>query len=281
MNLLDFIRSLESANLPPEQILITIKAFEETRLKKEMDKEKEALREKEEKKIRRREQGKNRQKNFRERRAAQDNVTQGNALHTVVTQGNALCTVTSLSSPSFPSSPLFPPHTPPISPTSSHPTSSNPKKYIVDLFENQSVSEEDVTRYKPERIVDDDFEYFFNEYGKVGNKNMAIKAYNKAIKGVDYATIIAGVHRYKAYLAANGWQSPKHGSTWLNNKGWEDDYTISPTGTTGKHTWADERDKLFAKYDAEAAEEERTRAQAFGSSTYHDLPTTEDIRQDD
>lgn len=72
----------------------------------------------------------------------------------------------------------------------------------------------------------DDFENFWNEYGKIGSKQKALKVFKK-IKGVDYETIIAGLRRYQSYARANAhWYHPQHASTWLNDRGWESEYPI-------------------------------------------------------
>jgi|14_taG_2_1085336.scaffolds.fasta_scaffold00306_39 hypothetical protein len=74
-----------------------------------------------------------------------------------------------------------------------------------------------------------DFDEFWNFYGKIGNKQQAIKSFKKTLKlGVNYETIINGVRKYQNYCKAIGQEQRfiKHASTWLNNRGWDDDYTI-------------------------------------------------------
>jgi hypothetical protein len=73
------------------------------------------------------------------------------------------------------------------------------------------------------------FDQFWDVYGKIGNKQQAKKFFNKAIKeGVDYETIINGVKKYQHYCQAIGQEQRfiRHASTWLNNRGWEDEYTV-------------------------------------------------------
>lgn len=75
-----------------------------------------------------------------------------------------------------------------------------------------------------------DFENFWNAYGKIGNKQQALKSFNKAIKeGVNYEIIIRGLNNYQNYCRAIGQEQRyiKHASTWLNNRGWEDEYAIT------------------------------------------------------
>lgn len=75
-----------------------------------------------------------------------------------------------------------------------------------------------------------DFESFWSAYGKIGNKQQALKSYNKAIKEcVNNETIFRGLAKYQDYCRAIGQEQRyiKHASTWLNNRGWEDEYTIT------------------------------------------------------
>lgn len=135
------------------------------------------------------------------------------------------------------------------------------KSLATKIKSKDKDKEEDKEKDKEKNI--DDFENFWNEYGKIGNKNQAMKAYNKAIKGIDYARIIEGVIRYQQYLAANSWCGIKHAATWLNNRCWDDDYSI--TRAPIANTWDAEAQRLAAKYDAETVEEWQ-RAQAIDVS---------------
>ena len=76
-----------------------------------------------------------------------------------------------------------------------------------------------------------DFEKEFEEVWKLypnkKGKSVALKAYTKARKsGVDRETIVKGIEAYKAEISLK--QTPikfvKHGSTWFNQQGWEDEY---------------------------------------------------------
>jgi hypothetical protein len=88
-----------------------------------------------------------------------------------------------------------------------------------------------------------DFDSFWSAYGKIGNKQQAIKSYNKSIKqGASHEEIIRGVTSYQSQCQALGQEQRyiKHASTWLNNRGWEDDYTIhqpaaGKQGSLSKH----------------------------------------------
>lgn len=74
------------------------------------------------------------------------------------------------------------------------------------------------------------FNDFWETYGKIGNKKQAEKSYNKAIKRASHEEIIRGVTEYKAQCRSRKTERKhiKHGSTWLNNDGWQDEYIIEP-----------------------------------------------------
>lgn len=86
------------------------------------------------------------------------------------------------------------------------------------------------------------FDKFWDAYGKIGNKQQAIKSYNKSIKeGASHEEILGGLTNYQSQCQANNTEQRfiKHASTWLNNRGWEDDYTIHKSNGTGKPTGND------------------------------------------
>lgn len=56
-----------------------------------------------------------------------------------------------------------------------------------------------------------------------GNKQLALKAFTKAMKGASYETIIRGLEQYLTFCRENN-RYTKQASTWLNQRGWEDDY---------------------------------------------------------
>jgi len=75
-----------------------------------------------------------------------------------------------------------------------------------------------------------DFDSFWLAYGKIGNKQQALKAYTKAIKeGINHETILRGLTNYQNYCRELGQEQRfiKHASTWINNRGWEDDYIVT------------------------------------------------------
>ncbi len=91
---------------------------------------------------------------------------------------------------------------------------------------SETETETETYREEAEKNIGD-FENFWILYGKIGNKQNALKAFNR-IKGVDYETIIRGLSKYQEYCRALNQEQRfiKHASSWLNARGWEDEYTI-------------------------------------------------------
>ncbi len=78
--------------------------------------------------------------------------------------------------------------------------------------------------------LEKDFEEVWKSYPKKQGKELAKRAYIKARKeGVSNCEIVAGLTRYKLFIQANRTEDRyiKHGSTWFNQRCWNDDYTIT------------------------------------------------------
>ena len=71
-----------------------------------------------------------------------------------------------------------------------------------------------------------DFKKLWKLYpNKKGNKETALKAYKKALKGgTTNKQIQDGIVAYKKHLAENDWLKPAFGSTWFFNCRWNDEY---------------------------------------------------------
>ena len=72
-------------------------------------------------------------------------------------------------------------------------------------------------------------------YPNKKGKPKALTAYKKAVKsGVTDKEIQTGIENYLAEINAKGTLKDyiKHGSTWFNGKGWEDDYDTTPRQET-------------------------------------------------
>jgi len=96
-------------------------------------------------------------------------------------------------------------------------------RQLTATKERKNIKEE-----KKKEIYTPEFTSFWDDYGKIGNKQQAFKAYNKHTKGVNYETIINGLGRYQAQCRANNTEQKyiQHASTWLNQWGWEQEYPI-------------------------------------------------------
>lgn len=79
-----------------------------------------------------------------------------------------------------------------------------------------------------------EFEMLWKEYPNKQGKEKAFKSYTKARtkEKVDLSLIINGLKRYLIYCSQNkDWYSPKNGSTWFNQCGWNDEYPIKEITT--------------------------------------------------
>lgn len=95
---------------------------------------------------------------------------------------------------------------------------------------NSNASESNSAQKISSKEIENDFEEVWKAYPKKQGKEAAKKAYIKARKaGTSNCEIVAGLTRYKLFIQANRTEDRyiKHGSTWFNQKCWEDDYSIS------------------------------------------------------
>ena len=79
-----------------------------------------------------------------------------------------------------------------------------------------------------------EFEMLWKEYPNKQGKEKAYKSYVKARKKekVDLSDVVNGLKRYLVYCKQNkDWYSPKNGSTWFNQKCWEDEYNLKEMTT--------------------------------------------------
>ena len=76
------------------------------------------------------------------------------------------------------------------------------------------------------RQLENEFEEVWKLYPKKVGKSPARKKYIKARKdGVEFETIKNGIEQYSMYVRGREYQYIKNGSTWFNQKGWEDEYS--------------------------------------------------------
>lgn len=79
-----------------------------------------------------------------------------------------------------------------------------------------------------------DFETFWATYPRKEAKRQAWKAWGKAIERATPERITAGASRYAADPNRSD-QFTKHGSTWLNADGWDDEPLPAPSGRDNTH----------------------------------------------
>ena len=96
----------------------------------------------------------------------------------------------------------------------------------------------------PENL-DTEFDYLWKLYPNKQGKNDAKQKYLKYRKsGIQYKDILNGLNRYLNYIQQEKIpiQYIKHGSTWFNQKCWEDEYKTSNNEIQGKR---DEQNELL------------------------------------
>lgn len=104
----------------------------------------------------------------------------------------------------------------------------------LDIEEEININNDDTNIPLPksdEEILKNEFDKLWKLYPKKVGKDKAFAKYKKyrTSKGDDYTTfdeVMSGLERYLKYIEQNRWYSPKDGSTWFNNKSWNDEYEI-------------------------------------------------------
>lgn len=103
--------------------------------------------------------------------------------------------------------------------------------------------------------IQDEFNQLWQQYPNKQGKQKAFIAYQKAIKnGATFDEIMQGIQNYKFYIEQKAIEQEyiKHGSTWFNQRGWEDDYTIierEPIKKKTRYETIDERNnRVFAEF---------------------------------
>ena len=104
---------------------------------------------------------------------------------------------------------------------------------------NTSASETNAKKKIDLKEIEKDFEEVWAAYPKKQGKEAAKKAYIKARKeGTSHLEIVAGLTQYRMFINANNTSEKyiKHGSTWFNQKCWQDDYSISKKPADNNNT---------------------------------------------
>ena len=77
--------------------------------------------------------------------------------------------------------------------------------------------------------LEKEFNQIWELYPRKVGKSPALAKYIKARKdGVEFETVKAGVENYARFVKGKNEKYIKHGSTWFNQKGWEDEYNVKP-----------------------------------------------------
>lgn len=111
----------------------------------------------------------------------------------------------------------------------------NTNKPITDK-QNTNPNKDNISdKSDKESDLENRFATLWKMYPNKKGKPKAFTAYKKAVKsGVTDKEIQTGIENYLAEINAKGTLKDyiKHGSTWFNGKGWEDDYDTTPRQET-------------------------------------------------
>lgn len=112
--------------------------------------------------------------------------------------------------------------------------------------------------------IQDEFDQLWQQYPNKQGKQKAFIAYQKAIKnGATFEEVMQGIQNYNFFIEQTRLEQQfvKHGSTWFNQHGWEDDYTVIEREQRPR-TVAEKNAQFFKEYlreldEREAAETDR------------------------
>lgn len=93
---------------------------------------------------------------------------------------------------------------------------------------NKSFKKQIKKQIKDKNIYEQEFELLWKLYPRKKGRDKALQAYIKARKEkTEYETVKIGLEMYIQYVQTQqtAEQYIKHGSTWFNQKSWQDDYT--------------------------------------------------------
>ena len=107
----------------------------------------------------------------------------------------------------------------------------------IEIDKDIDIDKENIYIYPPtnknnEELLKEEFEKLWKMYPKKVGKDKAFSKYKKyrTSKNQDeyctYEEVLNGIEKYLKYIKANTWYSPKDGSTWFNNRCWNDEYSI-------------------------------------------------------
>jgi predicted phage replisome organizer len=114
------------------------------------------------------------------------------------------------------------------------PKEGQPEDIVLPLSDKSKSKSKRKSKNDNTSEYDAEFEEVWSKYPRKERRADALKAYLAARKsGTDKDTILAGIARYKAYIAAERIE-PRYiaqGGTWFNQKRWMDEYATSKNYT--------------------------------------------------
>ena len=131
----------------------------------------------------------------------------------------------------------------------------------LDNQDELQVEDKDIDKESDkDKDIINKFESFWSLYTPIktsdgfvakGNKQLALKSFKKAMKGASYEKIIRGLKEYLTFCRENN-RYTKQASTWLNQRGWEDDYgssqAIQAEGRRGGSSFLNAMQDFLADY---------------------------------
>lgn len=116
--------------------------------------------------------------------------------------------------------------------TKTEPKETKPEPNVnvnVNVNDNVSKEKEIIKKKKAKPVSDTEFEELWSMYPRKNGKAQAKKAWEKAVKeGVPHVEIKNGIIAYKNYIESMGIEAQyiKMGSTFFNQRAWEDYWTV-------------------------------------------------------
>ena len=108
----------------------------------------------------------------------------------------------------------------------------NKDNKIEDKIENIYTSSASSISNNEEEILKNEFEKLWKLYPKKVGKDKSFNKYKKYRTSTNkdeyctYEEVLNGLEKYLDYINQNTWYSPKDGSTWFNNRCWNDEYKL-------------------------------------------------------
>lgn len=113
-------------------------------------------------------------------------------------------------------------------PLTGNPLTDNPLTENPTLLSNKELSNKNTNNADSGAEITERFEHIWQHYPNKKGKANALKTYKRLVKdGIRDEDIIKGIKSYTRYCLANRTdkQYMKHGSTFFNERAWEDDWT--------------------------------------------------------